>query len=569
MTSPAKMKARALSPVEPMTTRDNTRSTDARHAVFAASIVVICAWGLAAWLASRSTLFDRDEPRFARAAIEMAASGNWLYPTFRGELRPDKPILVYWPMALALRVLGHTAFATRFVSPLALAAACAITFRAASRLFDRRVGVSAAALLAVSPLALAEGTLATTDALLLAFTSAATWLGLRTVLEGARPARTVGLAIALALALVTKGPVGLVVPLLSIATAAALARRVSSVASGALTAVTGAAVAGLALSLVWAIPANAATGGEFVRQGLGHHVLGRSTSAFEGHGGSFLLSLPFYVPVVFVGALPCAPFVLGAFAWLALEAPARTRAALFGWTTPCLLLMTLVATKLAHYVLPAWPGVCIACAAFAERAAEGPLDARVERWGRAGRWVSAAATVALAAAAIAAPSTLDLRGSPAPFFALALVMACAAATSFVLVARGRWRAALCASIAQALVSWLVVGLWILPAIEREKLAPKLAAALNAQPSTLSVATFRYREPSLDFDLSDRIVRQLDGEDAVRAWLDGPGPALLVLPERDAAHLLRPDRIVDRVVVEGLNLSTGRRTTLVVARRAGT
>ena len=40
-----------------------------------------------------------DEPRFAQATVEMLHSGNWLYPTFNGAVRADKPILVYWLMA--------------------------------------------------------------------------------------------------------------------------------------------------------------------------------------------------------------------------------------------------------------------------------------------------------------------------------------------------------------------------------------------------------------------------------------------------------------------------------------
>lgn len=53
---------------------------------------------LAACLAQATSLFDRDEPRFATAALEMAARSEWLVPTFRGELRPDKPVLAYWLM---------------------------------------------------------------------------------------------------------------------------------------------------------------------------------------------------------------------------------------------------------------------------------------------------------------------------------------------------------------------------------------------------------------------------------------------------------------------------------------
>src|SRR5690349_25144496 len=91
----------------------------ARWTTLACALAIFC---FATWLTTRSTLWDRDEPRFEQAAVEMASSGQWLYPTFNGELRPDKPILIYWLMALPVRWLGASEWAVRAWSPLALAA---------------------------------------------------------------------------------------------------------------------------------------------------------------------------------------------------------------------------------------------------------------------------------------------------------------------------------------------------------------------------------------------------------------------------------------------------------------
>ena len=64
-------------------------------------------------LGSRTTLWDRDEPRFARAAVEMLETGDYLTITFNGENWSDKPVLTYWLMALAIRELGPTELACR------------------------------------------------------------------------------------------------------------------------------------------------------------------------------------------------------------------------------------------------------------------------------------------------------------------------------------------------------------------------------------------------------------------------------------------------------------------------
>ncbi|HEX5104907.1 MAG TPA: hypothetical protein VFV87_13900, partial [Pirellulaceae bacterium] len=41
-------------------------------------------------------LWDRDEPRNAGCAREMLQRGDWIVPTFNGELRAQKPVFLYW-----------------------------------------------------------------------------------------------------------------------------------------------------------------------------------------------------------------------------------------------------------------------------------------------------------------------------------------------------------------------------------------------------------------------------------------------------------------------------------------
>src|SRR4051812_36027564 len=71
---------------------------------WAALLVGIIAVGAFAWVASRSTLWDRDESRFAEASSEVLLNHDWLVPTFAGNLRPHKPILLYWMMAPSIVV---------------------------------------------------------------------------------------------------------------------------------------------------------------------------------------------------------------------------------------------------------------------------------------------------------------------------------------------------------------------------------------------------------------------------------------------------------------------------------
>ena len=132
--------------------------------------VLVIALAVAAvywFIDTRSTLWDRDEPRFARATAEMVESGNYLYPTFNGRLRPDKPILIYWLMSIPLRVLGPTPLACRFFSGVGIAVTCVLTFLIGRRFLGVKAGLWSMAILASTVMVMVMGTLATSDAILL------------------------------------------------------------------------------------------------------------------------------------------------------------------------------------------------------------------------------------------------------------------------------------------------------------------------------------------------------------------------------------------------------------------
>jgi 4-amino-4-deoxy-L-arabinose transferase-like glycosyltransferase len=64
-------------------------------------------------------LWDRDEPRNAQCAREMLAANNWIVPTFDGELRTHKPVLLYWGQMASYRVFGVNEWSARLPSALA------------------------------------------------------------------------------------------------------------------------------------------------------------------------------------------------------------------------------------------------------------------------------------------------------------------------------------------------------------------------------------------------------------------------------------------------------------------
>src|SRR4029450_3441164 len=82
----------------------------------------------------RMALIDPDEPYYAVPALEMLHAGSWRVPLFHGEPWFDKPVLFYWIVLRAFRVLGTTELAARLGSGLAaLAGVLAIYFHARRR----------------------------------------------------------------------------------------------------------------------------------------------------------------------------------------------------------------------------------------------------------------------------------------------------------------------------------------------------------------------------------------------------------------------------------------------------
>jgi len=84
-----------------------------------------------------------------------------------------------------------------------------------------------------------------------------------------------------------------------------------------------------------------------------------SLSPMEGHGGNRLLILPYYLTVTRIGFAPWPPYLPGAASAVLggrVGGP-RLRALLVGWAAPVFLMLTLIATKLSHYLLPVWPAL--------------------------------------------------------------------------------------------------------------------------------------------------------------------------------------------------------------------
>jgi 4-amino-4-deoxy-L-arabinose transferase-like glycosyltransferase len=118
-------------------------------------------------------LWDRDEPRNAGAAREMLWRSDWVVPTFNGELRTHKPVLLYWCIMASYLGLGVSEFAARLPSALCAIGTCICVYRMGRRLFGPQAAVWAGIALATSLMFVVAGRAATPDSLLIFCTSLA------------------------------------------------------------------------------------------------------------------------------------------------------------------------------------------------------------------------------------------------------------------------------------------------------------------------------------------------------------------------------------------------------------
>jgi 4-amino-4-deoxy-L-arabinose transferase-like glycosyltransferase len=530
------------------------------------ALALACATSaLLAWIATRSSLWDRDEPRFAQATVEMLASRDWLVPTFNGAWRLDKPALVYWLMSVPMRVFGADAWSARLCSAIALGAASLATFAAARRMYGARCGWWSQVFLALAPLALVEGSLATTDATLLACLTGAFAVWVHALLDGVRARHVIALAVCAGAAQLAKGPVALALVAASCGLSLVLVRRGPFAVRRLAWSAALACVLGTLVFLTWALPANAATQGEFLRRGIGHHVLERATSPLESHGASFFVALPYYVPVVLLGCAPASVFLYAAWRrWRTRHSVAG--ALLLAWSAPCFVLMTLAATKLPHYVLPLLPALAIAAA----RVVTSPSESE-RRASRIGAVSALLAYGALAGGLVAAPELCGLPELRAPAWSAAALFALGLAGALPALWRGDARRAASWTCGAHGLAFGVLAAAAVPVFDAARPGPELARAVRAAaPPEVRVARFGYVEPSLDFALARPPLRTLADEAALRAWLAEPGAEVLVVPRvrLERAGIARlPERVRESAVVRGIDVSHGRALEIVVLARA--
>lgn len=358
------------------------------------------------WRLGSTGLVDETPPLFAASARAMVETGDWLVPQVNGLPRYDKPPLVYWLMALLHRLPGQErwdplgSWAAGLPSALAsvgLMLVLADTVRRWPRaggeagaapalapplaaLVPLASALAAALAFALSPLVLLWGRTGVSDALFTATLATSLLLCWRTYADPRSHWWSPWPV--LALAVLTKGPVALVLVALTLllfawiqADGATLRRRLRPLKGLSLAAL---------LALPWYGLVLLREGRPFWDSFFGYHNLQRFTAVVNHH----LQPWWFFGPILLVASLPVTPLLLLGLGralgprLLGLRplrpqplAPALSLNRFAAcWLLAVLAFFTIAATKLPSYWLPATPaaGLLILLAGGGGSAARGP-----------------------------------------------------------------------------------------------------------------------------------------------------------------------------------------------------
>jgi len=289
-------------------------------------------------------LFDLDEGAFSEATREMLRSGDYITTYLGGELRFDKPILIYWLQALSVKAFGLNEFALRLPSALAATAWVGLLYAFAKSLYDRKIALLAALFMASSLQISIIAKAAIADALLNLCIAAAMF----SIYLYFRNRRKLWLYLAytaMAFGVLTKGPVAVMIPFVVTFIYCAIKRDLGFWIKSVLDPL------GIAIFVLIAGPwywmEYKAQGMKFIEGFFLKHNLARFENSFEGHSGSLF----YYIPVIIIGTIPFSGLLFAAIkeinAWF------KDDRILFLtlWFCFVFLFFSFSGTKLPHYVI--------------------------------------------------------------------------------------------------------------------------------------------------------------------------------------------------------------------------
>jgi len=456
-------------------------------------------------------LIDRDEPRFAQAAVEMIDRTEWVIPYFNGEYRFDKPPLSYWMMRGGYALFGINEFGARAHSVVCAIALAIVLYYAGRRWFSARTGFLAGAMSLTAVQTLIHGRSCVAD-MPMVLAVALTCIALYELLANAeRPypwSWFWTLHLSLAAGFLAKGPIAWAVPVFSLLLLRfALWRK--PLPWKRLKFLLGLPVILLPVA-AWGIPALIQTGGAFWNIGIGEHVVERGMDVFNAR--KFIPG--YYLPMAFISLFPWIALLGLVWRLVRIDGTLLTRW-LIAWFLAPYIIFSLYLTQLPHYVMPGFAAFFLLLAEAIEQ------NVVMPKWGL---WIKRATLGLVSLVALAALAAAAFIKFPPAISSLRL---CLLGLALALTGLARLLFASKLFIRRS-VALLFAGFWLIGAGLRPGLpGVALRPLFEQMPVETEYAFRRYTEPHLVFYSHGRWTRPND----LQKFLDQPGPRMLVTTEK--------------------------------------
>lgn len=160
-------------------------------------------------------IMEVDAAQYASISREMLESGSYLEVYNRASDYLDKPPFLFWVSALSMKLFGVHNWSYKLPSILFSLLGIFSTYKLGSKLYEPKVGRTASLIFGTSLAMIVVNNDIKTDTILVSSIVFSIWM-LVSYIETKKWSFLIGSAVGIAISLLTKGPIGIVMPILTI-----------------------------------------------------------------------------------------------------------------------------------------------------------------------------------------------------------------------------------------------------------------------------------------------------------------------------------------------------------------
>lgn len=302
------------------------------------------------WLGAFS-LYDADEAFYGVFVKEMLRSGDWLTLRFNQQVNFDKPPLYFWLSGLSSLIFGFNEFSLRFTGAAAGLLTVIATYFLGKKFYNQKVGFFSSIILATAIQFIVQSRMAAMDTLLTLFLTL-TFLFFYLGYQSSKKSFYWLAYLFSALAILTKGPIGFILPAFCIFVFLLFKRDLKRIFEMQI--IPGILIL-LAIAAPWYLAEWYLHGKTFLDFTLGFLFLSRFQGVVSGHPGPWY----YYFITLILGFALWSHFLPYGI-WRTFRNGKNTpELFMLSIILPVFMVFSLAKTKLPNYMLPIFPFLAI------------------------------------------------------------------------------------------------------------------------------------------------------------------------------------------------------------------